>query len=255
MTINQPRQVRGIPIGGQFRAVRRPEGPSLAGPSLAEAPDDIFDAIATDIGADLDAHGAPDDNLPDDNGQVASSERPRFVLSDNASADWAMRKLAKARAEQASVSSLADEQKEVIMAAARRHLEPIEAWERSETERLGSEAAYFEGLLTTWHRDLLLDDSRAKTVRLPHGDLHARKSPDRFDVNDPEAFVAWASQVAPGLVRTKVEPDKVAMRSYFAATATEEAVVDPVTGELVASVRFVPGETRFSVTPNGLTSR
>ncbi len=38
MTANQPRQPRGVPTGGQWRATARPEGPGVEGTDMEAAP-------------------------------------------------------------------------------------------------------------------------------------------------------------------------------------------------------------------------
>ena len=169
----------------------------------------------------------------------------RFKVHDAASADWALRKLAKVRARQDEVRALAERQRAVVMAAVARHLRPIDDWEADQAERLGHDGAYFEGLLTEWHRKVLAEGPRQKTVRLPHGELVARKAPDRFEVDD-EAFVAWAKQAAPALVRVKEEPDRQALRGYFSGAEPGQVLADRATGEVLGDfVRLVAGEIHY----------
>ena len=158
---------------------------------------------------------------------------------------WALRKLAKVRARQDEVRALAERQRAVVMAAVARHLRPIDDWEADQAERLGHDGAYFEGLLTEWHRKVLAEGPRQKTVRLPHGERVARKAPDRFEVDD-EAFVAWAKQAAPALVRVKEEPDRQALRGYFSGAKPGQVLADRATGEVLGDfVRLVAGEIHY----------
>lgn len=69
------------------------------------------------------------------------------------------------------------------------HLAPAVECEADQAERLVHDEAYFAGLLAEWHREVLAEDPRQKTLRLPHGALTPRKAPDRFEV-DEEEFLA-----------------------------------------------------------------
>lgn len=194
------------------------------------------EAVASAVEDALDSLDAPDDG----------TGPGRFKVSDVASADWALRKLAKVRTRQEEVRTIAERQRSAIMASVARYLEPINDWEAAQAERLGRDEAYFEGLLTEWHMEVLAEDPRQKTLRLPHGELTARKAPDRFEV-DEEAFLAWAKQAAPALVRVKEEVDRQALRKHFAGAEPGQELVDPATGEVLGCARLVAGEVRYKV--------
>lgn len=158
----------------------------------------------------------------------------RFVVDGPETADWALRKLARVRARAAEAADLA-----------RRERDRITAWETAELERLANEGAYFTGLLEDWHRRVLDEEPRRKTIHLPAGDLHARKAPDRWAF-DGNAFLQWAVRAGRDeFVRTPApEVDKAAAKK--ALEVRDGAVWDPATGEVVDGVAVEPGEVRFS---------
>jgi hypothetical protein len=200
---------------------------------------------ASEPPADLGAVEAEAEEALDGLDEPAEEAGPsRFKVRDPASADWALRKLAKVRARQEEVRALAARQREAVMAVVARHLAPVDEWEADQAERLGHEEAYFEGLLAEWHREVLAEDPRQRTVRLPHGELVARKAPDRFEVDEKE-FLAWARQAVPALVRVREEPDRQALRRYFAGTRPGDELADPATGEILGCVRLVAGEVAY----------
>lgn len=165
-----------------------------------------------------------------------------FVVHDESSADWAVRKLARARGRQLEVTALAKRQRDAVLAAVQPYLDPIDEWAGEEIDRLEKDASFFESLLLTYHRSVLAEDPRAKTIKLPHGTLSSRKLPDRWEFDEP-AFIEWASENADDLLRTKVE--------IYKAEAKKRLSVDELgvvyDGELVPGVVVTPGEPSFTV--------
>lgn len=187
----------------------------------------------------FDALDAPE-MVPDDEGG--------FRISDAGQADWALRKLAGVRAKQAETDELAARQIQAIQAMVAPYLEPIHEWHRAQIERLSNDASFWEGMLTLYHRDVVLaEDEKAKTVNLPHGTLSARKKPDQWKFGDEE-FMAWARNVAPELIRTKDEVDKALAKKTLKVGQFGEAILDLPAGQVTASgVEVVPGEVTFKI--------
>lgn len=154
-------------------------------------------------------------------------------------ADWQLRRLGRLRRRMAENQALHDAR----VALARK-------WLLEENGRLERHAAFFEQSLAAFHEHLLEGDPKRRTVSLPAGTLKARKHPDRVDVVVPDLFVQWALAEKPGLVRTKVEPDKTAIKKFLAVGPSAGdyglALVDPATGEAAPGVVLVEGETSFT---------
>jgi hypothetical protein len=148
----------------------------------------------------------------------------RFRVKDLASADWAVAKLARARARFA-------EQQAFAQAEADR----TRAWLDECHRELDDAEGFFGGLLESYHRQILEGDERRKTVKLPSGQLVARKAPDRVEVADPDGFVCAHGFDSP-LVRVKASPDLAAVK---------QAVMKD--GEALPGVTVVEGDVRFSI--------
>lgn len=176
-----------------------------------------------------------DEYLTGDVDALQEQAPERFAVTDLATADWAVRKIARARRRFADAKLLADAQ-----------LERTREWIAAEQHRLDTDTAYLTGLLEAFHRRTLDEDPKAKTIRLPSGTLVARKQPDVVDVTDVDAFVAWASDGHNDLLRTKVEPDKTAIKNTLGAAETGLVHV-PDTGELVPGLTWRDGDVKFSV--------
>lgn len=172
----------------------------------------------------------------------------RFTLGDDGQADWAARKLAAVRARIESTNETAKRQVDAIMEMVEPHVAPIRAWHDETVSPLLDEETYWEGLLTLYHRDVVLvADKDAKTVKLPHGTLKARKSPDKWNVAE-ETTLDWARAHAHELIRTKEEIDKALLKKVLKPNSLGQAILDLPEGQLAAAgVEVTPGEVKFTV--------
>lgn len=176
-----------------------------------------------------------------------------YRIPDDGAADWALRKLTGIRARIANVNAQADRQLEAIEQMILPYMLPIREWRNNQLAQLGDEEQFWVGLVTLYHRNVVLAaDPAQKTLKLPHGTVSSRKSPDRWDF-DAEAFLAWARDVAPEFVREVQEPDRALAKKTLKANAMGQVVYmhgDDVVP--VPSVNVTPGERSFTVKTEGL---
>lgn len=172
-----------------------------------------------------------------DHPQTAGDEsNGRFIITNTGQADWALRKITQRDRRVADVTALAA-----------REIERIRTWAEAEVRSANDDRAYFAGLLEEWHRTLLAEDPKAKTVKLPHGTLSARQSPATWTFDD-EPFIAWAQSNAPALLRIKTEVNKVqAKKDLELHTQSDGEMVVVLQGEHVPGVAVTPGDVQFSV--------
>lgn len=201
------------------------------------APSDVEDAVL----ANLDALDAPE-QLPDG----------RWHIHDDDQADWALRKLARAHAALEQVRRTAERQKAAVLAAVAPWLEEIEHWAEERSTVIGREVQGFESLLLTYHRASIEEDPSRLTIKLPHGELRSRKSPDRWTFG--QEFVAWARTYHPELLREEV--DKPAAKKALSIddaspTGISATITHPETGEItripVLGVAIEKGERNYTV--------
>ena len=153
-------------------------------------------------------------------------EHVGFVVRDMATADWALRKIARSQAKVDEVAAYVE-------------------WERQQLDRILSEAkdrhastvGFFGPLLEEWHRKRLEEDPKEKTIRLRSGELVARRSPDTVRVLDSDGFVCAHGFDSP-LVNVKAVPN---------LSAVKAAVLKD--GESLPGVEVVPGEVVFKAKP------
>lgn len=104
-----------------------------------------------------------------------------FAVHDERSAEWAMRKLARYRAE-------IDRARE--LAAGWRA--EVDEYLAAEERRLGRSADYFDGLLAEYLREVREDDPKRASIALPSGRISSRKVPARVEVTDAAQVIEWA---------------------------------------------------------------
>lgn len=168
---------------------------------------------------------------------VDASNAVRFIIKTKAQADWALRKIAQRR------KALTED--EALYALERKRLDE---WIASRRDSATSETDHFVELLEEFHRSILAEDERAKTISLPSGSLTSRAGQMKWTVTDPEAFIAWAEENALELVRVKKEPAlneiKKALTPKVAEEAIEGVAVSP-DGEIVPGVKVEPQPRTF----------
>lgn len=161
------------------------------------------------------AHYDPTDESEHDEG---------FCIKDASMADWALRKMQKAREKL--------REKEAVVVP---EIEALEDYLGKVRQEYKDTAEFFERHLIAYHQGVYEADPGEKTVRLPHGTLKARKTPDKVEVLDsavntlPDAFK-----------RIMVAPDKKALLKHVKET-----------GEVFEGVSFLEGGIKFSVEAGG----
>lgn len=172
----------------------------------------------------------------------------RWRVTDEGSADWAVRKLARARETAANTRAQANRQRKAIQEAVAPYLQQLDEWEAERIDALDRDAGHWEALLAEYHRQVLTEDERAKTVKLPHGKLVARKQPDAWEAEDT-VVIDWATKVgAHEILTTKTLLQRAEMKKTLSVATTGEVVWG---GELVPGVRVIPGEVKYSVDTEG----
>ena len=110
-------------------------------------------------------------------------------------------------------------------------------WLATQIKPFEHDVQWAEAQLTEWHRTLRAIDDSNKSITLPSGTkLVSRAGQPRITVVDETAFLDWARDAWPALVRTKESPDLVALRKQLKET-----------GEAMPGVAIEPAEISFAV--------
>lgn len=162
---------------------------------------------------------------PDAPAVVSGQVHERFIVDNDDKAQWALRKLAQLQAE------LDDVEEQVV-----RERRRIDEWHEAQLKKHAPAIQLFESMLLDYHRARREADPKCKTINLPAGTLHSRATKSKAEIEDVEAFIAWAKDERPDLLRTKLEVEKAKVN---------DAVCND--GEVLPHVSVVAAEVRYSV--------
>lgn len=173
-------------------------------------------------------------------GFPAATSDERFVVDTLEKADWAVRKIARERRRLDTVLEVA--------AAERKR---IDEWETEQRARSEQSTLFLLDMLERFHREQLDDDPKAKTIRLPAGELVARKNPDTLICDGGEDTIEWAEANAPDTVVVRKAIDRAKLKRRLGVGPTERPegfeAIDPGTGEVIPGAWFQIGVVKFTV--------
>lgn len=179
--------------------------------------------------------------------QLRPPEDPeRWRIRSDAEAEWALRRLAKAKAAAAEIATQAGAWRE-----------RISSWERTALHPHDRDRNFFRAHLLDYGRRRREDTGKA-TLALPSGSVTSRhRAQPRAVVVKADEFCDWARNTRlDSLVRTTYAPDRKALAE--AATIKllpadddgPERYVVLVDGEVVPGVEVEGPDTSFSVSPS-----
>lgn len=169
--------------------------------------------------ADVWDQGSYDPDLPE---TWPSDEKLAWKITNDAVADWALAKYARAEWEIQRLRDLAAEE----IARIHQRVEEAVATTKHDVD-------FFGWHLTEYHQRLQEAGQAGKTYRLLNGDLTSRELPVRVVVTDLDLVTGYDD----GLLRIKVEPDKRALLERLKA------------GEVIPGAELVSGEVSFRPRP------
>lgn len=184
-----------------------------------------------------------------------------LALADDADVDFDTEPAPPLDHDQASrwlrhVCRLDREEREVsALAAAER--QRIAAWEDARVERIRRERAWFERSLEQYQRAAVAGGG-ALTLQLPNGTLKLHAQQPTWEYADEPAFLAWAEEHHPELVRRPdpppPAPDRNAVKKALNVAGIKDAApnsallaVDPDTGEAVPGLIVKTRDRKFDI--------
>jgi hypothetical protein len=176
---------------------------------------------------------ALDDYLLDAYDEPQEQEkREQFRIKNDDEANWAMRKIAKARREFAEAERQAE-----------RERERIDAWLAGKRKAKERDEEFFVGLLTAYYLPQHMDDPKRKTFKLPAGAFQVRQQQPEFQ-RDDAALVRWLeNHVMPDYLEVVKKPKWAELKKRIET----KGGVATVAGEVVDGVLVVPRGLKFTV--------
>lgn len=174
----------------------------------------------------------PADEYIDDAGDY----KPAFVVDSDQKAAWALRKYHAALAKTTQAEELAEVE-----------MRRIDAWLENRRHVNSRDIDFFGGLLSRYALEQREAFDR-KTIDLPDGLIQTRTVNEKFVVEDRDAFVAWAKENAPELLRTTYGADMSKIGEK--CVAADQSVVDQETGMVIPGIRVEPGRVSANIKVN-----
>ena len=142
-------------------------------------------------------------------------------LGGDQDATWALRKLGAVRKQIAANNAIAE-------AEANR----IAAWLAAVNEPLKKQVTFVENILNGYAVHERAKDR--KTIVLPYGKIATREIADKWEVADPDAFVAWAKDGHEELIKVTTKPESLTVIKSALNVAEDGTVLadggEPVPG-------------------------
>ena len=157
---------------------------------------------------------------------LGEEEKPKYVVNDLKSADWALKKIAEIQSEMAVNDAYASKEKELI-----------DNWLESENKRHNSSIEYFQSLLGGYLIELRKNNPKAK-VSTPHGTVSTRKNPKQWTYSD-DVLAELEEKEMFEFIRIKKEVDKKELKKVL--SVTDDGIVVNSDGEVINGVSVVDG--------------
>ena len=177
-----------------------------------------------------------DEYLNEDIEEVTKNSAP-FIVNSVDKAIWAMRKIATIDQSIAEVDKAADAV-----------VDRTNAWRVEEVKRISSQRGFFEGLLEGYHRRIMADNPKQKTIKLPHGQLQIRAQQPEF-VRDGKKIIEWADKEMPVVITREPKLDWGTLKDSLKIV---ENIAMTSQGEVVPGITVVPRGDKFSVKLTGV---
>lgn len=183
--------------------------------------------------------------LADIEDQYGPDYVPQILLPTLRDAQRAARRLAEIRRDAAALAAIYDEEIERLQ----QQIEAMEQRKQDAMRPFERRARWYEAALEQWHRAELERNPRAKTIKLPSGDLRLRaQQPEWIYGSD---LVERLKEIgAIGYIRIKEEPDRAAIKKAAKVINGRAALVDQETGEVhELPIQVVPRPPKFEFVP------
>lgn len=177
----------------------------------------------------LESYEAPED--------LDDTENQRFRIQDDNQADWALRKIARAR----------QDMKEAEETAAI-EIEKINRWLDGQRDESLRTERFFTALLQEYYEPRFMTNPDKKTYKLPSGKVQRRTQQPQFD-RDNEALLAWLKQRGmTDYVEVKETPKWGELKQQVQVVGEHVVIKDgPLKGEIVDGVEVVHRPPIFRV--------
>lgn len=179
----------------------------------------------------LGAYEAPEE-IPETEEEQAPL-RERFRITDDGQANWAIRKIAQARAQFAEAQCLAGQE-----------MDRVSRWLTEQKRDMERTEAFFTALLREYSFPRFASDPRLKTIKLPAGKVQVRQQPPEYR-RDNQALLNWLKERGmTEFVEVAETPRWAELKRQVQVAAGHVVTAD---GEIVEGVEVIERSPAFKV--------
>ena len=157
-----------------------------------------------------------------------------FTITDESSANWALRKIKQMNDTIESNNALAQAE-----------IDKIEQWQNEVNEQAQSSIDYFQSLLAQYAIKKREEDPKFKSLKLPNGRIGFRKSQDKWVYDNDKLIESLEKAELKDFIRVKKEPSKKDIKKAF--EVVDGKVVNPDTGEVIEGITVENQADKFNV--------
>lgn len=161
-------------------------------------------------------------------------ESEKFKVTDESSANWALRKIAQMEKQIEANNELAVAEEE-----------KIEAWRKSVNDTAQNSIDFFQSYLAEYAMSLKKENPKFKTLKLPNGQLSFRKQQPKWDLDDEKVLKTLKETGNDDLIKVTEKPKIAEIKKAFKAHGTK--AINPETGEVVEGITIVEQPEKFGV--------
>ena len=159
---------------------------------------------------------------------MTEAAEERFVVTDDMSADWCIRKIREEDEQLAKLTEWYERQKKLAQ------------------EQHDARVSYFTGLLEYYFETVPSRETKTQyKYSLPSGDMILSKERDDYKAVDEEKLLSWCLTNAPDLVKTVAKPMWAEIKKRL--SDVEGMIVDKETGLFVDGVQIETKPEEFKV--------
>ncbi|HSH52363.1 MAG TPA: host-nuclease inhibitor Gam family protein [Bacteroidales bacterium] len=168
-----------------------------------------------------------------------SEHKDRFKVTDESSANWALRKIAQHQKQMEQNNLVAEEE-----------IYKIETWNKQVNNEAQQSIDYFQSLLAEYAAEKRKENPKMKTIKLPSGKLTFRKQQPRWNFDDEKAALkSLKENDAADLIKVTEKPKLAEIKKAF--IVKEGKVVNPDTGQIVEGITVENQPDKFGVVTDG----
>lgn len=164
----------------------------------------------------------------------ADTDKTRFRIEDDQSADWALSKIIEANNELEKIQKFAEIK-----------IEKVQSWEEESSKKHLNSIDYFESILADYAMRKRQENPDFKSIKLPNGKFEFRKKQPKWEYDEKKIVKTLKENGMENFIRIKESPDKATIKKSL--IVQNGKAINPETGEFVEGITVIDQGEGFNV--------